>query len=368
MDLDCDFAPVSYEDACNDTLNGTVEYPGDGRGAEYLCPHTLDFGTINAALFFLIFVLSVVGNSLLLCALVRYEDLKKVTNLFILNLACSDLVFTVTLPFWAVYHLWHWVFGDFACKLLTGAYFVGVYSSVFLLTALTLDRFATIVIQWPNQLAKRRGIALGACVAAWAVSVAASLPDAIASKAEVHLHGYLMCEAPYVSQEGKEDAVGYYLQVALLFILPFAIIVFCYAAILRTVLQTTRKKHRTVVVVLCIVVAFAVCWGPLNVLIFIRSVHNPECDASNRFDLAFEICRLLAYSHCCVNPFLYMLSRTFRGHLLNLVRCGGAHGRRNGGNRASRQSLSNFSPDEAAKVQPAENCRSLDMLEIKELL
>lgn len=278
-------------------------------GVKYICNETFDFETISGAFFILIFIFSVTGNVLLLCVLIIYENLKNVTNLFVLNLACSDLVFTFTLPFWAVYHLHHWVFGDFACKFMTAAYIVGLYSSVILLTAMTVDRFVTVVLHnWPNKPVRRQRCAMAACAAAWTISIAASVSDAIQMKVEIQWNDLYSCEGP---SDGPNVYLGYYLQVSLLFFLPFAIIVFCYCAILKTVLQASnRKRHRTVVVVLCIVTAFFLCWGPYNILLLIQSLHEPEgCDEQKHWDIACSICHILAFSHCCMNPLLYMLSQ-----------------------------------------------------------
>lgn len=308
------------------------------EGVENLCDETFDFETINGAFFILIFIFSVTGNALLLCVLIVYENLKNVTNLFVLNLACSDLVFTVTLPFWAVYHLHHWIFGDFACKFMTAAYIIGLYSSIILLTAMTVDRFITVVLHnWPNKPVRRQRCAMAACAAAWAISIAASVSDAIQMKVEIHWSGLYMCEGP---SDGPDVNLGYYLQVSLLFFLPFAIIVFCYSAILKTVLQSSnRKRHRTVVVVLCIVAAFFLCWGPFNILLFILSLYKPKgCYAAEQWDIAYSICRILAFSHCCMNPLLYMLSQKLRRHLLQLLHCENA--RRRNRERGTGQSTS----------------------------
>ncbi|XP_022043141.2 chemokine XC receptor 1-like [Acanthochromis polyacanthus] len=288
----------------------------------YFCSEIFNFSVISGALFILIFIISVIGNSLLLCVLVIYEDLKNVTNIFVLNLACSDLVFTVTLPLWATDHLHHWVFGDFFCKFITAAYFVGLYSSVILLTAMTVDRFITVVLHsWPsNPVWKKRGV-VGACAAAWVISVAASLPDALKMKVVDDWNKKFYCEP---STDGSDVELGYYLQVSLLFFLPFAIIVFCYSAILKTVLQASiRRRHRTVVVVLCIVAAFFICWGPYNIILVIMTLYEPtDCKAEQRLDIAYHICRILAFSHCCMNPLLYMLSQKLRKHLWQLLHCG----------------------------------------------
>ncbi|KAI3374282.1 hypothetical protein L3Q82_006133 [Scortum barcoo] len=293
--------------------NSTVS-DGDMK---YLPNETFDSDTLSSAFYSLIFIFSVTGNVLLLCVLITYENLKNVTNLFVLNLACSDLVFTFTLPFWAVYNLHHWIFGDFACKFMVAAYFVGVYCSVILLTAMTVDRFTTVVLHnWPNKPVWRQRCAMAACAAAWVISIAASMRDAIQVKVEIQWNGQYMCDA---LSNGPDANQGYYLQVSLLFFLPFVIIVFCYSAILKTVLQTSyRRSVRTVVVVLCIVTAFFLCWGPYNILMIILSLHE-DCDES--WFSAFYICRILAFSHCCMNPLLYMLSQKLRRHLLQLLHC-----------------------------------------------
>ncbi|KAL3988654.1 hypothetical protein ACER0C_012972 [Sarotherodon galilaeus] len=286
------------------------------HGVHYLCD--TNFPTFTGTLFILIFILSVIGNSLLLCVLFIYEGLKSITNIFILNLACSDLIFTITLPFWAVNHLHHhWVFGDFVCKFLTAAFFAGLYSSVILLTAMTVARFIRVVLPtWKSNRARRKKCAIGACVAAWIISISASLSDAVKVQVEPW-DGKDYC------YHESEDKLGRYLQVSLLFFLPFAIIIFCYSAILKTVLQgLNRNKQKTVAVLLCIVAAFFICWGPYHIMLLIKSVNtNKDCKVLKRLEVAYHICEMLAYSHCCMNPLLYMLSKKMRKHLLNLMHC-----------------------------------------------
>lgn len=299
----------------------------------YRNDETFTINTITGAFFILIFIFSVMGNCLLLCVLVFYENLKNVTNLFTLNLACSDLIFTVTLPFWAVDQLQHWIFGDFACKFMTLLYFLGFYSSVILLTAITVDRFIIVVLHnWPSKPLRRQRCAMVACAAAWAISIAASVSDAIKVKVKIHFYSSTCEEHSDVSDE----KLGYYLQVSLLFFLPFAIVIFCYSAILKTVLQAkNRKRHRTVVVVLCIVAAFFICWGPYNIVL-VLSLYEPE----SHYEVAYNICLILAYSHCCMNPLLYMLSQKLRRHLLDLLRCEKARRRKR--ERGTGQSTSVF--------------------------
>ncbi|CAJ1072777.1 chemokine XC receptor 1-like [Xyrichtys novacula] len=191
---------------------------------------------------------------------------------------------------------------------------------------MTVDRFTAVVMHnFHINPATRRICVMVSCAAAWIISIAASMVDAVKVGVSPSWNGDFMCD--YQSEDHSEDHsdfdLGYYLQIALLFFLPFAIIVFCYCAILKTVLQASnRKSRRTVVVIFCIVTAFFLCWGPYHILILISSFYIPKgCNAASHLDMAYEICRILAYSHCCMNPFLYLLSQKLRSHFLQLLHC-----------------------------------------------
>ncbi|XP_051989942.1 chemokine XC receptor 1-like [Xyrauchen texanus] len=276
-----------------------------------------DYEKVTAVCYATIFCLSLLGNGLLLCALTCYEDLKRATNLFMFCLALFDLLFTLTLPFWCVELLHHWVFGNIACKVVTGAYFVGIYGSLILLTAMTLDRFVVVVVR-SDWLTRSRRLVCSkvACACAWIISLVACLRDSMASKAEkVHIVTYA-CKTTTT----YDDNVGYYTQLILLFLLPFAVIVFCYTKILLTLMSTsTRQKYRTVILVLSIVIAFFICWGPYHIVIVLSSFY----DFCEHYHLhgAFVVSRILAFSHCCMNPALYFLRRKFRMLVSSFLFC-----------------------------------------------
>lgn len=302
------------------TTNATWTWDGVGGNSSvvYFCDEdSFDFAAFNGAVFIVVFILSFTGNIFIACALLLHKTRNAVTNLFVLNVVFSDLVFTLTLPFWSVFFLHHWVFGEMMCKLVTVFYITGQYSSVLLLTAMTVDRFQTIVLQWPKNRDRRMRYAYASCVAAWLIGIGASIGDAINAKVTSYGDDWL-CED---SSESGTITLGYYLQASLLFFLPLAIIVFCYVAILKTVLHASnRKQQRTVVMVLCIVVAFFICWAPYSVfLLVIPSVDADGCSSQQRVQVAEFICRLLAFCHCCVNPVLYMSSQKLRKPVLDIL-------------------------------------------------
>ncbi|XP_014831305.1 PREDICTED: chemokine XC receptor 1-like [Poecilia mexicana] len=284
----------------------------DGYIVQIAC-QALDFSTITGAVFIIIFIVSVIGNGLLLCILFTFEQFYLVTKIFIINLACSDLIFAASVPFWAAYHLHHWILGDFLCKFFIWVHFSGLYSSIFVLTAMTVDRFCTVVLNiWPNNNQRKKRCAIGACVVIWVISIGIAVYDAF--KMEVSDDYY--CEVSY------SDELGYYFQIPLLLFVPIAIIIFCNCAIIYAILRSAnRTRHKALSIVFCIVVAYIICWGPYNIVLLIKDWYRPrDCEEMERLDVVYHICRMLAFSHCCMNPLLCMLTQKFRSHLFYLLR------------------------------------------------
>ncbi|KAF7692394.1 chemokine XC receptor 1 [Silurus meridionalis] len=297
-------------------MNDSYEYIYDGLIVQ--C-HLEKYDHISGICFIAICCFSFLGNGLLVYALARYEDLKRVTMLFLLYLAVFDLLFTMTLPFWAVDHLIEWIFGDFMCKVLTGAYFVGLYGSLMLLTAMTVDCFFFIVVrsQWFTWR-RRLYCAKAAFVGSALISFGASMKEVLNSTVETE-HSVRLCR----SLSSDDDHVGYYTQFAMLFVLPLVIISLCYGKILHTIMSSSgRRRYKTVLVVFLIILAFVVCWGPYHVVLIVK----PQKPIANcRLDQIFIACRILAYFHCCVNPLLFLIRARSRKILSTLLCCKPQH-------------------------------------------
>nr|XP_023671326.1 chemokine XC receptor 1-like [Paramormyrops kingsleyae] len=283
----------------------------------YLCESEYrgSASSATAACYAIIFCLSLTGNLVVLCALIRFEDLKKVTNLFVLNLAVSDLVFAVSLPFWITDHLHSWVFGNFLCKLVSGLYFISIYSSLMFLVAMTVDRYI-IIVQMP--LARHPKRLLGSrvvCAVIWVISISASVREMVLSR---NLPDQYTCDVG--DQNSQEVYINHGLHICFLFLLPLIVIVFCYSRILKTVLSSrTKNKHRTVALIFVIVLTFFICRAPYNVMIvFMLRIDERDCDTQKRQNVAFAIVRTLAYFHCCLNPLLYTFGEKCRAHIRRL--------------------------------------------------
>ncbi|XP_039609421.1 C-C chemokine receptor type 3-like [Polypterus senegalus] len=295
--------------------------------------------TFTSGFFIMYSFLGLFGNGLVLLVVIKYEDLKKVTNIFILNLAISDMVFAFTLPFWAVYHVHHWIFGHVMCRLISGMYFTGFYSCIMFLTAMSFERYLTVVHAKAPKLKKRLWFAHLAAGIVWLFSLAGGIFEMIKSSALESFDGRILCEEhiqnnPELAIQLKNNMlnlVGYYLQNIFFFLVPLIIIIYCYCRILQTVrMCRTQKKFKVVKLIFAIVLAFFLCWAPYNLTLLLLSLREldigflTECHIYKNLTYSLIICRNIACFHCCVNPLFYMCAQNFRQSLLNLL-CRGSH-------------------------------------------
>ncbi|XP_035283568.1 cholecystokinin receptor type A isoform X2 [Anguilla anguilla] len=139
--------------------------------------------TVRIFLYVLIFLLSILGNSLIITVLVRNGRMRTVTNLFLLSLAASDLMLCVfCMPFTLIPNLMKdFIFSSGICK---GAmYFMGVSVSVstFNLVAISLERYSAICNPLTSRTWQTKSHAAKVITATWVVSFILMLPYPIAS-------------------------------------------------------------------------------------------------------------------------------------------------------------------------------------------
>ncbi|XP_069469247.1 C-C chemokine receptor type 3-like [Ambystoma mexicanum] len=286
----------------------------------------IQFGaSMMPAFFYLVFICSILGNGLILLILLKYEKVKTVTNLFILNLVISDLLFAASLPFWAVYHGSEWIFGDAMCKLMTAIYYIGFYSCILFLTLMSVDRYLAVVHVVSATRTRRVGYAIVASLIVWGVSFLSTLPKFfIYGTRRDSSAGMLCAETGYDEEHIKTwKMVGYGQQFIMFFLIPLIIILYCYILIIVKLFRTRmHDKYKAVKLIFIIVLVFFLCWTPYNVVVLVKILQESANQNCNRgLDYAFYICRGIAYFHCCINPLFYTFVGTkFRRHLAMLFR------------------------------------------------
>lgn len=325
-----------------------------------LC-HRSDIARIGAYFtppyFFLVAILSLFGNVLVIVILTKYENPRNLTNAFILNLAVSDLLFTVGLPFWAYYHMYGWTLGEPACKIVLFIFYVGFYSSSVLLVLMTSHRYVAVMNPLSEIVSTKGFWSVVASLVIWAVSIVLASPALIF--AEVQNENY--CEFG----SNTWTLWGLYQQNAL-FVLTSVTFIFCYSQIICRLLRPTaqRRKVKTLKVIFALIVVFFVSWGPYNVVIFLQSFYylpkgptqskdlKKDCETLKQLDYAFYVCRLFAFAHCCLNPVFYVfVGVKFNSHLKRMLKSWG-HGNQSIRSRHSRLTVTSLTSGEDLSMSP----------------
>lgn len=281
------------------------------------------------------FIIGILGNSLVVAVIYFCLKLKTVANIFVLNLAMSDLTFLLTLPIWAISTAtgYQWLFGSFLCKAIAGMVLFNLYTSIFFLTALSIDRYLAIVHPVRSRRCRTVVYARVTCILVWVVAFLLSLPTALIRKTHliqnvnVTVCGILDKDLPnvLVTLSLMKSVLG--------FLLPITIILTCYCLIGRALLKArdiqrnSRANGDEVLSMLAAaVLSFFLCWAPhqifnfMDMLFLLKVITN--CDVIEIIDtgMPFTIC--IAFFNSCMNPILYgFVGKNFRKNLLKLLRC-----------------------------------------------
>ncbi|XP_031706122.1 C-C chemokine receptor type 9-like [Anarrhichthys ocellatus] len=296
-------------------------------------------GQYEPPLFWIIFLLGAVGNLMVVWIYTTVRNrLKTMTDVYLLNLAVADLLFLCMLPFWAVDAIKGWDFGIVLCKMMSAVYKINFFSSMLLLTCISVDRYIAIVqvIKAQNLKKKRLFYSKLACLVVWIVSTLLALPEFIFAQVKTDRNGQSLCTLVYWNNAyNRTKILVLSLQICVGFFLPLLVMLFCYSVIIRTLLQAKSfEKHKALRVIFAVVFVFVLSQLPHNSLLIMEAMQAANttitnCDIITRSDVAGQIAKSLAYTHACLNPFLYVfIGVRFRQDLLRIVKmCAGCPGK-----------------------------------------
>ncbi|XP_074083585.1 cholecystokinin receptor type A [Macrotis lagotis] len=139
---------------------------------------------VQILLYSVIFLLSILGNTLVITVLIRNKRMRTVTNIFLLSLAISDLMLClICMPFNLIPNLLKdFILGNAVCK--TTSYFMGISVSVstFNLVAISIERYSAICKPLQSRVWQTKSHALKVITATWCLSFTIMSPYPIYSK------------------------------------------------------------------------------------------------------------------------------------------------------------------------------------------
>lgn len=303
-------------------------------------------------LFSFIFIIGFVGNTATMMIIIREKMYKTPSYLYILNLACGDLIVILgSLPFVAtIYTFESWPYGLTICRLSEFVRDTSVSVTVFTLTIMSYDRYkATFAMRMLNASTSRtRHHDQSACLQyiyvlfiIWSASVVIGLPAGLnAFLWQIHLdpQHYIYVCYPFPHYLGDwYPRLVITMKFILLFLGPLIVICFCYTLIATELKKYARNCNQYNInsyfhrrhkfrrrIVIFFVIAFVICFFP-NHVFMIWFYFNPNSrDDYNDFWHFWRIIGfILSFVNCCINPIiLYLTSAKFRRKLKGyLSRC-----------------------------------------------
>ncbi|XP_078260461.1 C-X-C chemokine receptor type 2-like [Rhinoraja longicauda] len=291
------------------------------------CPPVVNtsLNVAMAAVYSLVCVLAVIGNLLVLVVILHNRRTISSTDVFLLHLATADLLFALSLPFWAVDAVWGWVFGDAMCKVVSMLQEVNFYSGILLLACISMDRYLAIVCSARSQGRGRPRLVKLACTVVWLSALLLSLP--VLYKGEFAHGGRTLCYETLVGQSAAVwRTATRFLRHVIGFLLPLAAMGFCYTVTVWRLCQTNGfQKQKAMKVIVAVVLAFLACWLPHNVTVLVDTLVRSglvedSCAGRQHLDRALSAAQALSFTHSCVNPILYaFIGVKFRKNLLKIL-------------------------------------------------
>lgn len=272
--------------------------------------------------FSIICFLGLSGNLLVILTFFYFKRLKTMTDVYLLNLAFADLLFALSLPFWGANAMADWKLGLFMCKAMHVIYKVSFYSSMLLLSCISVDRYFAITKALSAYRYRSKATFMSKLSSAivWFLACIFSAPEIAYTT---------VSNDTCSSYSNSSYQVGVHVQTAQImlgFVLPFLVMIFCYSTIVQTLCQgRSFERNRAIKVIFVVVAVFLFCQVPYNLVLFLSTLDmawggSKDCAYDNGLLFATDVTQCVAFLRCCLNPFVYaFIGVKFRKDLLRLL-------------------------------------------------
>lgn len=277
---------------------------------------------IIPSIYALVCCVGLTGNAMVIYVILKYAKMKTATNIYILNLAIADELFMLSVPFLATSAaVRHWPFGSLMCRLVLSVDGINMFTSIFCLTVLSVDRYVAVVHPIKAARYRRPTVAKIVNVCVWGLSLIVILPIIVFADTVPAQDGGVDCNFLWPEAVWSEAFVVYTFLLG--FLLPVGAICLCYClmvARMRAVglkagwLQRRRSEKKITRMVLLVVAVFVLCWMPFYVVQLISVFHRPPNP------IVTQLFVILSYANSGANPILYgFVSDNFRRSFQRIV-------------------------------------------------
>jgi neuropeptide Y receptor len=289
----------------------------------------------------LLITLGITANTLIFSIIARNSRLRTARNVYILNLALSDMFMCLLCMPFTLYKLLrkNWRLGNTLCKIVPGFQAVNVMTSTFTAVGIAMDRYYAIVYPTRFTCNDRLSGSISACMFLWIISTFLSAPLFIYN--EVHMAKFI---EDYVEHaicmelwpNGAAKTIYTVVLMFIQFVIPVIILLVLHwkicqflrmrmitdpktpSELARAEKEAKRVRKNTTVLV-AIAIVFAISWFPLT-FINVLADFDHRILTNKRFNLVYACCHIVAMTTSTTNPIIYgWLNPNFRREFLRVV-------------------------------------------------
>ena len=276
-------------------------------------------------------IVALFGNSLVCRVVFKSKRLQTTVNLLIVNMAFSDILCALTIPFqWLVCSeqlLDRYTHLYIACATTKSIQVLSFYVSSLTFTAIAIDRYIAVL----NPI-KRRSPRFFICIV-WTISLLFVILTAVSVKIFtfsfssdpiINCRVVLRFDFPFSSDILRHIRIQgviftqYLIPVIISMILYSRVVVKIWRRDLGDMIDEQKKnlnqiKKRTIKMLIIVVMVFAICWLPVNIMhltdFYGNRLNASGCNASTLYLIFYW----LGISSCSYNPFIFWwLNEDFR--------------------------------------------------------
>lgn len=226
-----------------------------------------------------------------------------------------------------------WYFGDLGCRIVQYTSNVTAYVIILLLVFMSLDRYLAIRLVGGTSIRNQRN-ATWAVTVLWLLVLLLNVPHLFLWEeyryVAEHLHeNRTVCILKYniivaqkpelqdnpkalveVNQAETKIQAYYGVFVFAAYLVPLLSIVVIYGLIMIRLRaargqQVSKSKRRVTFMVILVVASFVLCWGPLQIMLFLQHVLKREIQTNELGITILVITNCIAYLNTCINPIIY---------------------------------------------------------------
>ncbi|KAM6130873.1 B1 bradykinin receptor [Pterocles gutturalis] len=282
-------------------------------------------------------IIGMLGNVFVLLTYSLHKGPLKIAEIYLMNLAFADLVFLMCLPFWAenIRNEFNWPFGNFLCRSTSASISLNMYTSIYLLVAVSADRYLTFVHTLNHRGVRSKTLAKGICLVTWFFGIFLSIPNFMFRTVKhFPLWNISACtlDFPTTSWVTAESLIFNVVG----FALPSTAIVFLNFSTICSLQKKARegkalgtkccKEHKgtkATRLIFTVVLMFLLCWTPYRFFVFLDILYQTEmikgCFWGELLNFGEQFGYTLATTNSCINPMIYVfVGKYFRQKALEV--------------------------------------------------